>query len=33
VKGAFAYLNFDGSCREAMTFYGKCLQADPNFTP
>jgi PhnB protein len=33
VKGAIAYLNFDRTCREAMTFYGKCLQADPNFTP
>lgn len=27
------YLNFDGNCREAMTFYGKCLQTEPNFTP
>jgi len=26
------YLTFDGSCREAMTFYGKCLQGEPNFT-
>jgi PhnB protein len=26
------YLNFDGNCREAMTFYGKCLAAEPNFT-
>ena len=33
MKGAITYLNFDGNCREAMTFYGKCLQADPNFTP
>jgi PhnB protein len=33
VKGANIYLNFDGNCREAMTFYGECLQADPNFTP
>ncbi len=33
MKGAITYLNFDGSCREAMTFYGKCFQADPNFTP
>src|SRR6267378_6767724 len=33
VKGANIYLNFDGNCREAMTFYGKCLEADPNFTP
>ena len=27
------YLNFDGNCREAMTFYGKCLQGEPHFTP
>jgi PhnB protein len=27
------YLSFDGNCREAMTFYGKCLQAEPGFTP
>ena len=33
MKGAITYLNFDGNCRDAMTFYGKCLQADPNFTP
>jgi PhnB protein len=26
------YLNFDGNCRQAMTFYGKCLGAEPNFT-
>lgn len=26
------YLNFDGNCREAMTFYGKCLQMEPGFT-
>lgn len=33
MKGAITYLNFDGNCRDAMTFYGKCLQADPNITP
>jgi len=33
MKQANTYLNFDGNCREAMTFYGKCLQAEPNFTP
>ncbi len=33
MKGAITYLNFDGNCRDAMIFYGKCLQADPNFTP
>jgi PhnB protein len=27
------YLCFDGNCREAMTFYGQCLKAEPNFTP
>ena len=27
------YLYFDGNCHKAMTFYGKCLQAEPNFTP
>jgi PhnB protein len=27
------YLNFDGNCREAMTFYGKCLGTQPGFTP
>jgi PhnB protein len=26
------YLNFDGNCREAMTFYAKCLGGEPNFT-
>ena len=26
------YLTFDGNCREAMTFYGKCLGAEPGFT-
>jgi PhnB protein len=33
VKGSNTYLNFDGNCREAMTFYGRCLEAEPNFTP
>ena len=27
------YLTFDGNCREAMAFYGKCLGGEPNFTP
>src|SRR5271165_4713288 len=27
------YLFFDGNCREAMTFYGECLQTQPGFTP
>ena len=26
------YLTFDGNCREAMTFYGRCLGAEPGFT-
>jgi PhnB protein len=33
MKGTITYLNFDGNCREAMTFYSRCLEADPNFTP
>jgi PhnB protein len=33
VKGTITYLNFDGNCREAMTFYGRCLAGEPNFTP
>jgi PhnB protein len=33
VKGTTTYLNFDGNCREAMTFYGQCVEAKPNFTP
>ena len=32
MKRTITYLNFDGNCREAMTFYGQCLEADPNFT-
>jgi PhnB protein len=27
------YLNFDGNCREAMAFYGKCFETEPGFTP
>lgn len=26
------YLNFDGNCRAAMTFYGQCLDSKPGFT-
>ena len=33
MKGTITYLNFDGNCREAMTFYGRCLAGEPNFTP
>lgn len=25
MKGIVPYLNFDGNCRQAMTFYNKCL--------
>ncbi|HUI80194.1 MAG TPA: VOC family protein [Bryobacteraceae bacterium] len=28
MKGITTYLNFDGNCREAMEFYGKCLGGD-----
>ena len=28
MKEVTTYLNFDGTCREAMTFYGKCLGAE-----
>lgn len=30
MKEINAYLNFDGNCREAMTFYQKCLGAELN---
>jgi PhnB protein len=30
---ANTYLYFDGNCRDAMTFYGKCFQTKPGFTP
>jgi PhnB protein len=33
MKTTSTYLHFDGNCREAMTFYGRALQAEPNFTP
>ena len=33
MKGSNTYLNFDGKCREAMTFYGRCLETEANFTP
>lgn len=32
MKQLATYLNFDGNCREAMTFYGKCLGADVQFS-
>jgi PhnB protein len=28
VKELIVYLNFDGNCRDAMTFYGQCLGAE-----
>jgi len=28
MKGIVSYLNFNGNCEEAMTFYGKCLGAE-----
>src|SRR4051812_28767356 len=28
MKEITTYLNFDGTCREAMTFYAKCLGAE-----
>jgi PhnB protein len=28
VKHAHTFVAFDGNCREAMTFYGKCLDAE-----
>jgi PhnB protein len=33
MKEINAYLRFDGNCREAMTFYGKCLEVEPQLMP
>ena len=33
MKEISAYLNFDGNCREAMTFYAKCLGAELELRP
>lgn len=33
MKSAHPYLNFDGTCREAMTFYAKCLSAELQVHP
>ena len=33
MKQIVTYLNFDGTCREAMTFYGKCLGAELQIMP
>ncbi len=32
MKTTNTYLNFDGNCRRAMTFYGQCFQTQPGFT-
>jgi len=33
MKTVTPYLNFNGNCREAMTFYNKCLGADLQLAP
>ena len=33
MKEITTYLTFDGNCREAMTFYGKCLGAELQLMP
>lgn len=33
MKEIITYLNFDGNCREAMTFYGRCLEAEAHMMP
>ena len=33
MRGINTYLNFDGNCREAMTFYKDCLGAEVLFMP
>ena len=33
MKGIQTYLNFDGNCREAMTFYKECLGGEVFFMP
>ena len=33
MKQIISYLNFDGNCGEAMTFYAKCLGADLQIMP
>jgi PhnB protein len=33
MKDFTAYLTFDGNCREAMTFYAKCLGAELSLMP
>ncbi|MEO7652371.1 MAG: VOC family protein [Bryobacteraceae bacterium] len=33
MKEIVTYLNFDGNCREAMTFYGQCLSLELQVMP
>jgi len=33
MKQLITYLTFDGNCREAMTFYAKCLEAELQVMP
>jgi PhnB protein len=33
MKTVTTYLNFDGNCRQAMTFYQKCLGSDLHLSP
>ena len=33
MKDATTYLIFDGTCRDAMTFYGQCLGAELQLLP
>jgi PhnB protein len=33
MKEIITYLTFDGNCRDAMTFYAKCLQAELHIMP
>ena len=33
MKGMNTYLTFEGNCREAMTFYEKCLEAELSIMP
>lgn len=33
MKEIVTYLNFDGNCRQAMQFYGKCLGAELMLSP
>ena len=33
MKAIVPYLNFDGNCKEAMTFYAKCLGAELELHP